>query len=158
MAILSSMPIERDRIIVRLANFQDAQAITSLCKQLGYEATVVEIQQRLNKIQSNENHVMYVATLETDKVVGWIHSHLCDLVIMPTQALILGLVVDENYRCCGIGKKLLAGVEQWANKNNCDAVMVRSNVIRQKAHKFYQKNGYKNIKQSLVFYKKLNRN
>lgn len=80
----SSLPIEGDPIIIRRASVQDAQSIAILSQQLGYAATLVEIQQRLNKIQVNENHVIYVATLKNDEIVGWIHAHRCDFVIMPT--------------------------------------------------------------------------
>jgi GNAT superfamily N-acetyltransferase len=145
-----------NEIVIRSADDRDVERITFLCEQLGYEVTRSQIQQRLKKLQSDERHVIYVATLSTGKVVGWIHAHQCDLMIVPTQAIVLGVVVDENYRRLGIGKQLMASIEKWARETNCDAVLLRSNILRKEAHIFYEKIGYSNSKQSLVFSKSIN--
>jgi GNAT superfamily N-acetyltransferase len=142
-------------ITLRLVRVDDAQRIAFLSEQLGYPATVLEMQQRLNTLQHHEDHALYVAAIGEDFVVGWVHVHRCFMAIAPTLALILGLVVDVEYRCCGIGQLLVERIEQWASDRGCQTVMVRSNVIRQDAHRFYQRLGYANIKQSMVFSKNL---
>lgn len=147
--------VDSDLIAIRPACPQDAESIAMLCTQLGYRATRSQIEQRLNTLDSNEHHVIYVAALPTDKAIGWIHAHRCDLIIMPPQTLVLGLVVEENYRNCGIGQRLMKSIENWAIDKDCDAVLVRSNLIRKEAHIFYQKIGYTITKQSLVFSKSL---
>lgn len=69
--------------------------------------------------------------------------------------IVLGLVVDKDHRCIGIGRILIQQIEQWASLAGCEGVMLRSNIKRQEAHLFYEKIGYTNIKQSLTFYKQL---
>lgn len=147
--------LDSARIVIRPALFEDAESIAMLCTQLGYSAARSQVEQRLNILNSNEHHVIYVATLPTNEVVAWIHAHRCDLIIMPPQAIVLGVVVDKNYRNSGIGKRLITCIENWAIDKGCDAVLIRSNIIRKEAHIFYQKIGYASTKQSLVFSKSL---
>ncbi len=45
--------------------------------------------------------------------------------------------------------------ERWAKEKGCQAVYVRSNVVREGAHAFYERIGYVNIKLSKVFRKAL---
>lgn len=144
-----------DKIQIRLAEGKDAERIAVLCDQLGYSATSQQIEQRLVQIQDNKSHVVYVATLANDYVIGWAHAHTCDLIIIPNQALLFGLVVDEDYRHAGIGRTLMQYIEEWAALVGCEGVILRSNIKRTEAHIFYEKIGYTNTKQSMTFYKKI---
>ncbi|NMG08424.1 GNAT family N-acetyltransferase [Brasilonema sp. UFV-L1] len=140
---------------VRLAKSKDAERIAILCEQLGYSATQQQIQERLAHIEQNEAHVVYVATLPNDYVIGWGHAHACDLIVNPKQAVLFGLVVDEDYRHSGIGRLFMQHIEQWASLVGCQGILIRSNIKRKEAHRFYEKIGYTNIKQSLTFCKEL---
>ncbi|MDY6781398.1 MAG: GNAT family N-acetyltransferase [Cyanobacteriota bacterium] len=139
---------------IRLACEDDAHRLVRLSAQLGYPATVSQMQQRLKTLLHHEDHAIYVAAIGKE-VVGWVHVHRCALAIAPTLALIFALAVDENYRRRAIGRKLVEQIEQWARDKGCHSVLVRSNIIRQDAHGFYQHLGYVNIKQSMVFPKSL---
>jgi len=136
------------------AKIKDSERIAILCEQLRYSATKEQIEERLNKIQNNNSHIIYVA-VENDYIIGWAHAHISDLIIIPNQALLFGLVVDKIYRNSGIGRLLMQHIEEWATLVGCEGVILRSNIKRQEAHLFYEKIGYKNIKQSVTFYKKL---
>ncbi len=46
-------------------------------------------------------------------------------------------------------------IERWAAVVGCQGILIRSNIKRKEAHRFYEKIGYINIKQSLIFYKEL---
>ena len=144
-----------EKIKIRQAEIKDVERIDSLCEQLEYSVTNQQIEQRLTKIKNNDAHIVYVATLEDEYVIAWAHAHICDSIVIPTPAIILGLVVDKDYRHNGIGRFLMQQVEQWASLAGCDSVLLRSNIKRQQAHLFYEKIGYINIKQSLTFHKKL---
>ena len=66
---------------------------------------------------------------------------------------ISGLVVDEQVRSQGIGEKLLDRAEQWAREKGCRTVGLRCNVIRDRAHAFYQRHGYQHTKTQKSFRK-----
>ncbi|MFQ4143593.1 GNAT family N-acetyltransferase [Chlorogloeopsis sp. ULAP02] len=144
-----------EQIKIRQAEIKDAEQIANLCEQLEYYVTNQKLKQRFDKIQSIDSHIVYVATLANEYIIGWAHAYISDLLIIPTQAILLGLVVDKDYRYHGIGRLLMQQIEQWASLSGCDGVMLRSSIRRKEAHLFYEKIGYTNIKQSLTFHKKL---
>ncbi len=53
------------------------------------------------------------------------------------------LVVDENYRGQGIGKKLINRIEEIAISNQCKQIELDSSFHRKEAHHFYESIGYK---------------
>ena len=66
---------------------------------------------------------------------------------------ISGLVVDERLRSQGIGEKLLARAEQWAREKGYRTIGLRCNVIRARAHAFYERHGYQHVKTQKSFRK-----
>lgn len=70
-------------------------------------------------------------------------------------AELAGLVVDESVRGSGVGAALLAAAEDWARAQGFASMRVRSNVIRERAHRFYEREGYARIKAQAVFRKPL---
>ncbi len=139
---------------VRLATEEDAKRISVLCEQLGYPASQEEVQRRFNEIRQDGRHAVYVAELDSH-VIGWTHVYVCRLMITELQAEIGGLVVDEHYRRSGAGRLLMQRAEQWAREKGCWTVHLRSNIIREDAHAFYERIGYNKFKTSLVFRKAL---
>ena len=63
------------------------------------------------------------------------------------------VVVEDAYRSQGIGKHLLAWVEELAAKEGCESSFLKTYVANTASHKFYYNNGYKII--GLGFYKEL---
>ena len=142
-------------IIIRNAKIKDSELITELSNQLGYEAVNAEIQNRLKKILEHPENCIYVAT-QNEKVVGWIHGFYSMRVESDFFVEIGGLVVSDNFRKNGIGKKLVDKVIEWAELKNCRKVRVRCNVIRTESHKFYEKIGFEINKEQKIFNKRLN--
>ncbi len=152
------MNIESDnstQATIRLAKAGDAGRIAVLCQQLGYPASQEQVQRRLHQIQQDESHVVYVAEQSDGHVVGWVHVCVRQLVVADPQIEIGGLVVDESYRHCGVGRLLMEQAERWAREKGCWAVYLRSNIVRKGAHAFYERIGYSNVKTSRVFRKVL---
>ncbi len=146
---------DSNQATIRLAGPGDAKRIAVLCHQLGYPATQEEVERRLNQIQQDERHAVYVAKLSNGHVVGWVHVYVSQLVMTDRQAEIGGLVVDESCRHYGIGQLLMQQAEQWARANECWAIHLRSNIARKGAHVFYERIGYSNVKTQLTFRKVL---
>lgn len=66
-----------------------------------------------------------------------------------------GLVVDDNYRRMGIGKRLMESIENWAAEKECDKVSLRSGSSRKEAHQFYKDIGFDLIKTQYRFIKEI---
>ena len=134
------------RCVIRPAQPCDCEAMAELARQLGYECTREEVRDRLDQMQDPSQYAVLVAELPGGQVIGWIGAYLFRSVVLRSRAEINGLVVGEDVRSRGVGKVLLAAVEEWARSIGCGAVSVRSNIIRERAHGFYIRNGYEHVK------------
>jgi GNAT superfamily N-acetyltransferase len=61
--------------------------------------------------------------------------------------------VDEQIRSRGVGRLLLEAADRWARSKGCNAISVRSNVIRERAHQFYARNGFEHVKTQKFLFK-----
>jgi GNAT superfamily N-acetyltransferase len=142
------------RFSIRRALREDAAALVSLSEQLGYPTTAGEIEGRLASILSDPDQIVLVAEAE-GQAIAWIQGATVQTVESERSVEILGLVVEEKRRSAGVGRELLGRAEAWARKKGARRVMVRSNVIRTRAHAFYQRLGYEITKTQHAFRKKL---
>lgn len=141
---------------IRKARFADAAAIAELSGQLGYPATLADMRERLTSLLHRPRHgVVLVAEDSKGEVIGWLHVSVTPLLEVPLRAEVNGLVVAEGQRSAGAGAKLLQAAEGWAKGKGCQSMSVRSNVIRDRAHAFYQRNGYEHYKTQKAFRKSL---
>lgn len=140
---------------IRNAAEKDFPAVTELSRQLGYQVTEPEIKERLRYFSGDQEHDIFVAESANREVIGWIHVSICRLLVEPVQALILGLVVHQDYRSLGIGGMLVRAAEKWALERQYDIINVRSNVVRKDAHRFYHKMGFLTAKTALYLKKPL---
>jgi GNAT superfamily N-acetyltransferase len=146
---------DKNKLKIRRARNADAQRIAELAGQLGYPATAVQMRERLRGIKPASQHAVLVAETAAEGIIGWVHVSRQPLLEVEIRAEVNGLVVDERVRSAGAGARLLAAAEEWARKRGCKGMSVRSNVIRERAHKFYEGNGYEHYKTQKSFRKPL---
>ena len=139
---------------IREARPQDYARIAELAGQLGYPSSPEEIAKRLDDRRGLQEHAVFVAQ-RGDEIAGWLGAYVCRTVEADARAEISGLVVDPGFRSQGIGPLLLVRAEQWAREKGCRAIGLRSNVIRDRAHAFYERHGYKHTKTQKSFRKDL---
>ena len=140
---------------IRRAKPADAARIAVLCGQLGYPAKTREMSARLRQALKERNGACFVAETLEHGVIGWVHVSVTPLLEVERRAEVNGLVVDEPVRSHGAGWLLLEAAERWARNSGCAAMSVRSNVIRNRAHRFYGRHGYEHYKTQKAFLKKL---
>lgn len=145
----------RSSIRVRRARLTDAARLAALSGELGYPTTTKEMAQRMKRLGRAAQNAVFVAESPVAGVVGWGHVSVNHLVEVGTRAELNGLVVAEGQRSLGAGARILAAVEDWARKHGCCSMSVRSNVIRERAHKFYEQQGYEHYKTQKAFRKPL---
>jgi GNAT superfamily N-acetyltransferase len=139
---------------IREARPRDCARIAELAGQLGYPSSPDEIAKRFDGMQHSNEHAVFVAQLGGE-IAGWVAVFIYRVVEADARAEISGLVVDERYRSQRIGMHLLARAERWAREKGCRAIGLRSNVIRDRAHAFYERLGYHHVKTQKSFRKGL---
>lgn len=138
--------------IVRQAVISDAKDIYYINKtSLGYDYDLEKQKAKIQAVLNDSTQVIFV-TETNNKVVGYIHLVNYDVIYADNFKNCLGLAVDNDYKRNGIGSALLNQAEIWAKENGAAGIRLCSGIEREKAHQFYQSQGYevtklqKNIK------------
>jgi GNAT superfamily N-acetyltransferase len=139
---------------IRPATLGDVAVIAGLTGQLGYPATESELRARLEGILTSDEHALLVAT-DDDRPIGWVHVAVERGLEASGVACLRGLIVDERHRSKGIGRLLIQAAEDWARARGCEVVIVRTRITRERAHRFYRREGFELMKTSHVFGKPL---
>src|SRR5438132_13748136 len=129
----------------------DAETVATLAGELGYPNEGEMIRARIRAI--GESDLLLVAVDASDKTVGFIQAHRVCIIEVGFRVEILGLVVSSSARRSGIGRRLIAKAERWAQSIDAEAISVRGNTQRTEAHLFYPALGYTKIKTQAVYEK-----
>jgi len=142
---------------IRKARRSDVERIAELSGELGYPASTAQVAARLRQLKPVSKHAVFVAESPdaATGLVGWLHVSVSHLLESDIRAEVNGLIVAEGQRSAGAGAKLLDAAEEWARRHGCQGMNVRSNVIRERAHKFYERQGYEHYKTQKAFRKGL---
>ncbi|HTC76451.1 MAG TPA: GNAT family N-acetyltransferase [Edaphobacter sp.] len=137
---------------IRRLSPDDAEAAAELSGQLGYSCAVEDLRDRIDELSRAADRVAFAAVVD-GQIVGWIDAAMERHLQSPASAVIGGLVVREDTRGLGVGKRLCLEVEEWARNKSVPLVRVRSQIKREDAHRFYLRDGYRKVKTSFVFEK-----
>lgn len=140
---------------IRNARPEDYAQMANLAQQLGYASTADDIAVRIAPMQESGEHGMFVAELVNGQIAGWISVFVYRSVETEARAEVSGLVVDASVRSQGIGQRLLERAEQWARDKGCRTIGLRTNVVRERAHAFYERQGYQHTKTQRTYRKDL---
>jgi GNAT superfamily N-acetyltransferase len=141
-------------IRIRGARSADAERLAELTTELGYPTTPREMKTRISLLKKGGDCAVFVAE-SAGQVIGWIHVGTCYLLEMGPCGEVRGLIVAAGKRSLGAGARLLSAAETWARKHSCEGMAVRSNVIRERAHAFYEREGFEHYKTQKAFRKPL---
>lgn len=138
---------------IREAKLEDAEAINQLnTYPLKHEYPLEEAKQQLRYLLSSPTNKVFVHVIE-EKVVGYIQLSEYVCTYGPKLMNVMALVVNEDIHGHGIGRSLLNHAELWAKENNAEGIRLNSGVERTEAHKFYEHQGYKRVKNQVNFRK-----
>lgn len=142
------------KVKIRRARPTDVARLAELAGELGYPTSTAEMRVRLRRVKPAAKNAIFVAE-DGSEVIGWTHVSVSYLLEVPLRAEINGLIVSDASRSRGTGARLLEAAEAWARTKKCEGMSVRSNVIRDRAHAFYERNGYEHYKTQKAFRKVL---
>jgi GNAT superfamily N-acetyltransferase len=143
-----------EEIGIRKIEAADALSAAELSSELGYPVTPEAMEARIRRLAVLEDHVVYAACL-SGRVVGWIDVGIVHHLQSQAYGEIGGLIVSNRHRGSGFGRKLVAEAEKWVAGRGVGTILVRSQIAREAAHRFYLRLEYSRIKTSAVFTKAL---
>ena len=133
----------------------DAPRVAELAGELGYPSTAAQILARKAVLDRQGMSVVTVAERSGGEIVGWIIvSEICSMELDP-HAEVKGLVVAEGARSGGVGALLMEAGEAWARARGLREMVLRRNVIRDRAHAFYKRIGYEEQKRQVKLRRRL---
>lgn len=129
-------------LAIRPVTPADAGPVAKLLEQLGYSAAPASIPARLEALRG-DGGIALVAVTDDGRIVGAASAakHATLHADHPT-GYITALVTDATIRRQGIGRQLVAAIEQWARDNGCHRLSVTSAERRADAHAFYPSCGF----------------
>jgi len=139
-------------IQIRLIDTADAEAVAGLSGELGYPVSVAAMEERIRNYALLSDRVVFVACHD-GALIGWIDVGIVHHLQVEPNGEIGGLVVSHACRSSGIGAKLVSRAEEWVKERGVTRMIVRSNITREAAHRFYLREGYEQTKTSAVFSK-----
>ncbi len=132
----------------------DAEAVTKLSAQLGYETMPTQLTRRFLALRQDPNNGLFV-TVHDAEVVGWLHVYGVRLLETDGYTEIGGVVVDAAVRRQGVGQLLVQQAEVWTAAHSFGELRLRSGLHRREAHAFYERLGYELAKTSYMFCKEV---
>ncbi len=135
---------------IRRAEPKDGPFLVGLCRQLGYQVTLEQVQDHLGRHREQPGHCLLVALLE-GAPVGWLEVSVRDALESGTWAEISGLVVHASHHSRGVGTALLQAARAWAHGQGLARLRVRTRTERERAAGFYERLGFRLCKQQRVY-------
>jgi GNAT superfamily N-acetyltransferase len=129
-------------VIIREATADDSKALGGLLAELGYEVEAGELPERLARFCTQGNGQVILAFIETTPVAFAALEITFPIHHAQPVAHLSSCAVAATARRQGIGKLLLAAVEQKAREAGCRRVVVTSAEHRDDAHSFYPAAGW----------------
>ncbi len=130
---------------IRTLLVTDCPYLIDLMDQLGHPANQAELVQRFQSLTSSQEDLLLVAENESKSICGFLHARVSKTIHYSPSVEICALVVSHKARNLGLGKSLMDSAEQWAQKKGYEIILLRSNIKRDDAHKFYASLGYEVI-------------
>jgi GNAT superfamily N-acetyltransferase len=135
------------------ASLADAQRLAELANQLSYSSTPEQVAIRLRALRQAPEQAIFVAADAHGLALGFVHVQVRHAVEHDSRAEVISLVVDEQIRSRGVGRLLMEAAEAWARTQGMTTIVLRSNVMREQAHRFYERLGYHHTKSQKFFVK-----
>lgn len=144
-------------MIVEKLKREDIIELLELYKDLiDIKNDVLASKETYEKILNDDNY--YLAVLKKDNIIlGSALAVSCFNLSMggSTFVVVEDVIVKENTRGLGIGKKLMESIDDFAKSKNAAYSILVSSSHRKGAHKFYNNIGYKD---SVLGFRKIYKN
>lgn len=130
---------------IRKCGMNDLERVTALLREFGYPTTLSVMKERMEGMENDPFNCTLVAELDNE-VVGMIGLRQVKSYYKYADCIteITALIVAEELRGQGLGKRLVSAAEEWARQQGCCQLFLRSGnrAERAPAHAFYRHIGF----------------
>ena len=146
-----------DNTTIRESTYDDIPSLLELLYELGRpkpqkDNELETFTKLLKTYMQEDNKKILVAEIENSKIVGMMSIVFLSRLNQNTlEMYVPELIVSQNYRSNGIGKKLINFSIDIGKEKKCHRMRLESGNQRTESHKFYRNLGFKN---SSIFFTK----
>jgi N-acetylglutamate synthase-like GNAT family acetyltransferase len=130
--------------LIRQAERADKDKLYQLYRMLVPNSRKMNVvEEQIDIIRNDPNNFLFVFD-KNGEILGTVTLNICIQAMHGTRpyAVVENIVVHENYRSKNIGQQLLQYVEAYCRSINCHRIMLLSNSTRERAHKFFEREGF----------------
>ena len=124
---------------------EDIEQLAALYRELvEHEPDVAKMREAFLQISSNANHIVLGAKDARDRLVGSCMGVICGTLVGKCRPFMVveDVVVGQSARRTGIGRELIAALENHARQRGCSYIFLLTDADRPDAQKFYLSLGY----------------
>ena len=146
-----------ENITIRESTYDDIPSLLELLYELGRpkpqkDDELETFTKLLKTYMQEDNKKILVAEIENSKIVGMMSIVFLSRLNQNTlEMYVPELIVSQNYRSNGIGKKLINFSIDIGKEKKCHRMRLESGNQRTESHKFYRNLGFEN---SSIFFTK----
>lgn len=138
-------------MIIENIQKEDLPQLLKMYEELApFRCSLEEAEERYSKMIENEKYYL-IGAKEDGHVLGSMLAIICDSIITPFM-VVEDVIVRDDVRGKGVGRKLMDRIDEIAQENKCDYAILVSSSFRKGAHKFYEAVGFKD---SVVGFRKV---
>ncbi len=123
---------------------EDIAELLELYKGLGEFEMSLEASKNTYMGMINDESYLLLIAKEDNKIIGSVLGIICKSLLVRGKPFMVveDVIVDEQYRRKGVGKKLFEKLDEFAKEKLCDYSILVSSGFRHNAHIFYENIGY----------------
>jgi len=146
-----------ENITIRESTYDDIPSLLELLYELGRpkpqkDNDLEKFTALLKNYMQEDDKKILVAEIDNSKIIGMISMVFLSRLNQKTLELYIPeLIVSQNYRSQGIGKKLINSSIEIGKEKKCHRIRLESGNQRIESHKFYKHLGFED---SSIFFTK----
>ena len=146
-----------ENITIRESTYDDIPSLLELLYELGRpkpqkDNELEKFTALLKNYMQEDDKKILVAQIDNSKIIGMISMVFLSRLNQKTLELYIPeLIVSQNYRSQGIGKKLINSSIEIGKEKKCHRIRLESGNQRIESHKFYKHLGFED---SSIFFTK----
>lgn len=123
---------------------EDLPQLSQLYQQFrGESSDLVKMQKEFSNIEDEKKHIILVA-VKNNNVIGSVTGIVCRELYGDCRPFLVveNMIVDDDIRGRGIGRKLMYALEERAKQQNCIQIILVTEESRTDACRFYESIGF----------------
>lgn len=128
-------------VIKKLSSKAEIAPIFSILTQHHKHINKADFLKYIDEILAEKNYQMIAGYID-DQMIGIAGYWILTRFYSGKYIQVGNMVIDENFRSLGVGKKILSFIETEGKQQQCQHLILDSRLDNKKSHNFYLREGF----------------